>query len=794
MTSSTLARSFGRTTSQSGQGFGAALRRTEDYRLLMGTGTFTDDLQLPRTLHAAFVRSPYAHARIIAVDVERALALPGVAAIFTGDDLAELTEPGITAQAGAEPMVMETLPTRKVRFSGDLVACVVAVDRYVAEDAIELVEVDYEPLAPVLTMEAAAAPDAPLVDEDLSSNLHTQQTHTFGDVAAAFAEAHEIVEARFSTQRMTHVPIETRGVLAVWDAGRMELTFHSGQQTAHLLRTNLARRLRLDENQVRVISPDVGGAFGQKIPLFREELTVAALAIKLRRPIKWIEDRVENLTAANHARDDSAWIRAAVDKDGRILGVKAELWADYGAYAFFTPKYPIDSVGWLLPGPYKFQNYEYSINVVITNKCPAGTLRAPMALVTWATEGMVERIARQLKIDPVEVRRRNMLTSQDQPYVSATGYTYEALTMWEGYEQMLRSFDLAEFRAEQRAARADDRYLGVGIASVLEPTTYGSAWYKKGGRGSGHEAATVKVEPSGAVNVGVGIVPSGQGYETTIAQVVAEALGTRVENVNVLLGDTSLTPYGMGSRGSRGAAAGNAVAYLAATKARAKVLRIAAHLVGEPVDNLDIRDDQIYVLGEPEPRMPLSQVSWTAYMDPFALPPGELPGLEIHRTYDPPAMTFSNAAHLCVVEVERRTGRVEILDYRVIEDAGTLINPAIVDGQIRGGVSLGIGQALLEEVVYDELGNNQTATFLDYLIPTIDAVPDIRISHVQTPNPHTVRGLKGMAEGPVQGGLAAVMIAVQDALDGRGITIDRSPASPSRIRALFRAVEGDSDE
>ncbi|WP_169948537.1 xanthine dehydrogenase family protein molybdopterin-binding subunit [Microbispora sp. H11081] len=794
MTSSTLARTSEAATEQSGQGFGASVRRTEDYRLLLGTGTFTDDLQLPRTLHAAFVRSPHAHARIIAVNAERSLALPGVVAVFTGEDLAELTAPGVMVQTGAESMVMETLPTRKVRFNGDPVACVVAVDRYVAEDAVELVEVEYEPLDPILTMESAAAPGAPLVDEDLASNLHTQQTQTFGDVTSAFAGAYRIVEARFSTQRMTHVPIEPRGVLAVWDAGRRELTFHSGQQTAHLLRTNLARRLRLEENQVRVVSPDVGGAFGQKIPLFREELTVAALAIKLRRPIKWIEDRLENLTAANHARDDSAWVRAAVDKDGRILGMKAELWADYGAYAFFTPKYPIDSIGWLLPGPYKFRDYEYSINVVITNKCPAGTLRAPMALVTWATEGIIERIARELKLDPVEVRRRNMITAQDQPYVSATGYTYEALTMWEGYEQMLGEFDLTGFRARQRAARADDRYLGVGIASVLEPTTYGSAWYKKGGRGSGHEAATIKVEPSGAVNISVGIVPTGQGYETTIAQVVAEALGSRVENVNVRLGDTSLSPYGMGTRGSRGAAAGNAVAYLAAMEARGKLLRIAAHLIGEQVDNLEIRDDQIYVLGEPEPRLPLSQVSWTAYMDPFKLPPGEQPGLEIHRTYDPPPMTFSNATHLCVVEIERRTGRVTIQDYRVIEDAGTLINPAIVDGQIRGGVAMGIGQALLEEVVYDESGNNQTATFLDYLIPTMDAVPPIRISHVQTPNPHTVRGLKGMAEGPVQGGLAAVMLAVQDALDGQGLTIERSPASPSRIRALFRTVEGDVDE
>jgi aerobic carbon-monoxide dehydrogenase large subunit len=774
------------TALESRHGFiGSSLPRKEDRRFVQGKGQFTDDFHVRGMLHATFVRSPHAHARIRGIDVTAAAALPGVVAVVTGEDLARLTEPAVVAQEGAVPMVMETLPTTKVRFNGDPVACVIAEDRYVAEDAAELVEVDYDVLEPVLDMYTAA--DGPLVDEGLPSNLHTRQTKSYGDVAAAFAAADRVVEARFRAQRLTHVPIETLGVLAVWDAGREELTFYSGQQTAHVTRTLLASRLRLNENQVRVVSPDMGGGFGLKIPLFREELTVAAMAMKLARPIKWTEDRTENLMASNHARDDAAVVRAAVAKDGTVLGIQADLWADFGAYAFYPPSYIIDVVGWLLLGAYKVENYEYTINVAITNKCPSGTLRAPMALVTWATDGTIERVAEELGLDPLDVRRRNMIRLQDQPYRSAPGYLYESLTLRESFDEMLERFDLDAFRQTQEAARAEGRLLGVGIASVLEPTTYGSAWYKASGdEGSGHEAATVKLEPSGAINVMVGIIPSGQGYETTIAQVVAEALGSTPDNVSVRLGDTHVVPYGMGSRGSRGAAAGNGVAYLAALDLKNKALRIAAHVVGEPVDALEIVGDQIYVVGEAEPRLPLAHVARIAYMDPTALPPGVEPGLEIHRTYDPPQLTFSNATHLAVVEVDSDTGRVDILDYRVVEDAGTLINPMIVDGQVHGGVVMGIGQALFEETVYDEAGTNVTTSFLDYLIPTIDTVPVISVHHIETPNPNTPRGIKGMAEGPVQGGVASVALAVGDALRCTGARVEALPLNPRRVLGLLR--------
>ena len=581
--------------------------------------------------------------------------------------------------------------------------------------------------------------------------------------------------------------METRSVVAMWDEGREELTYYAAAQTAHILRTTLAGRLGLSENQVRVISPDVGGGFGQKLPLYREEFTVAAMAMRLKRPIKWVEDRLENLTACNHARDDAVSVEVAVLNDGTILGVRADLWADFGAYAFYPPSYIISVVGWLLLGAYKIENYQYTINVAITNKCPAGTLRAPMAIVTWATDGMLHRVAEELGLDPFEVRRKNMIRLEDQPYRSAPGYLYEALTLREGFDQILAEFDMDAFRREQAVAAKEGRLLGVGIASVVEPTTYGSAWYKASGDdGSGHEAATVKLEPTGAINVMVGIVSTGQGYETSLAQVVADALGSDPANIDVRLGDTHIVPYGMGSRGSRGAAAGHGVAYLAAMDLREKVLRIGAHLLQRPAADLRIVDNMVVANGNPQVSVPVREVARIAYNDPTSLPDGMLPGLEIHRTYDPPFMTFSNATHLCQVEVDAETGQVTIVKYRVLEDAGTLINPMIVDGQIHGGVSMGIGQALLEEIHYDEQGTNLSATFADYLLPTMDSVPMIEVEHIETPNPNTPHGIKGMSEGPVQGAVASVALAVQDALTRAGGRVVQLPLTPSRVLDALR--------
>lgn len=770
--------------------------RREDERLLKGEGRFVDDIEPRGTLHAAFVRSPIAHGRIRGIDVRAATQLPGVVAVVTGQDLALETKPQTIAQANSPSLVTDVMPMTKVRFTGDLVAMVVAEDRYIAEDAVDLVDVDLESLPVHLDVMSAERNTASPVDPSLPHDLHTRRKRSYGDVAAAFRVADRVVRAHFRSHRMTHVPIEPRGNLAIWDEGRHELTMYVGQQTAHVARTKLASQLGLRENQVRVISPDVGGAFGQKIPLYREDVAVAAMARRLRRPVKWIEDRTENLMACNHARDDRVSVEAAVHSDGTITALRAELWADFGAYAYYPPSYMIDVVGWLLPAGYRIPNYEYTINVGLTNKCPVGPMRAPMAMVTWATEGIVEAVASELGLDPIEVRRRNLITLDEQPYESAPGYRYEALSLRESLEEALAVVDVSDFRSVQDAARVDGRLLGLGVATVVEPTAYGSAWYRKAlGTGSGHEAARLRIDPSGAVSVSTGINPSGQGYETTLSQVVADGLGVNVDDVAVLLGDTHVVPYGMGSRGSRGAVAGHGVSYLAAQELREKVLRIAGHLSAQDPEDLELSQGRIRGK-EGEELFTLAQIAWVAHMEPARLPVGEPPGLEVHKTYDPPPMTFSNACHVCLVEVDAATGTTRIDRYVVVEDAGRLINPLVVDGQIRGGITMGIGQALYEEMLYDEAGNNITATFMDYLVPTADCVPRVEIHHRETPNPHTPQGMKGMSEGPVQGGVAAVALAVQDALSHRGVKVTELPLSPRRVLELLRdspAHEGDPD-
>lgn len=773
---------------------GAAERRVEDWRFVTGAGRFIDDLSLPGMLHAAFVRSPHPHARIQRIDPTVALALPGVVAVATGRDLTQWTRPLTVGIEGVLPMTMTALPVGTVRFVGDPVAVVVAADRYLAEDAAGQVMVDYAPLPAVMDFAAAVAPGAPLVDDDLTTNLICDQHFDYGDVAGAFAAAEATVAAEFHQHRQTHAPLETRGCIAAWDAGRQHLTLYESGQAPHPLRTSLAARLGLSENQVRVVMPDVGGGFGQKIPLWREQLSVCALAPRLGRPIKWIEDRRENLTAANMAREESVKVRAAVRRDGKVLALEALISSDFGAYSFYPGNYMMRVVGMLLPGPYDIRNYRYGVRVAITNKCPAGPMRAPMAITTWVTEGTMDAVARELGLDPVEVRRTNLIPD-GTPYRSVTGELYEALSNRAAMERALELIGYEPCRATQQGARASRRLMGVGVANVVESTTYGSAFYRSAGiSGSGHETALVQIEPSGAVRASVGIMSNGQGYETTIAQAVAAGLGVSSNMVSVRLGDTDVAPYGMGTRGSRGAVAGAGTAYLAARALRDKVLAIAGHLLEASPADLAIADGRVSVAGAPDRGLTLAEVARTAYLNPVALPPGIEPGLTVTKAYDPPPMTYSNATHACVVEVDPSTGVPRILRYVVVEDAGTLINPMVVDGQIVGATAMALSGTLLEQVVYAPDGQNLTGTFMDYALATASDVPEIEIEHIQTPNPRTPLGLKGMAEGGVMGGIAAVAGAVQDALGHLGVTADHLPLSPNRIMTWLRApTAGDAE-
>ncbi|MFG1302993.1 xanthine dehydrogenase family protein molybdopterin-binding subunit [Xanthobacter autotrophicus] len=771
---------------------GQPLPRREDRRLLTGAGRFVDDIAIPGALHAMFVRSPHAHARIRAIDTRAAAVMPGVVAVVTGRELAEWTSGLQMAPPieGLVPTAMTTLPLDKVRFQGDPVCCVVATDRYRAEDAAEAVEVEYEILPAVPDMGAALAAGAPLVDDSLASNRLAHQLFAVGDVAARRREAHAIVEAEFAQQRMTHVPIETRGCAAVWDEGRAHLTFHVGNQVPHPLRTQLARRLSLSESQVTVICPDIGGGFGQKIALYREELTVAALAVRLKTPVRWREDRMENLQAACHAREATCRTRASVAEDGRILGLELDIREDFGAYSFFPGNYIARVIALILTGPYRVSDYSYEITVALTNKCGVGPMRAPMAMTSWVMDGTLDAVARKLGLDPLAVRRVNMLSPEDLPYTMATGEVLEDITPRETLEAVVGAVGYEDFRRRQTEARAEGRHLGLGLCSVVESTTYGSRFYKSAGiPGSGHEAAWVRIEPTGVVNASVGLMGTGQGYETPLAQAVAEGLGVDTAQVRIALGNTDVAPYGMGSRGARGATAGGGALFLCARKAQAHVLTVAAHML-----NLNSADELRLADGQVERRVAgtwtaagigLADVARIAYLDPTALPGGVEPGLDFSLSYDPPPMTYSNSAHACEVEVDRETGRVAIRRYVVAEDCGTVLNPIVVRGQQQGAVAMGLSGALMEQVFYDETGQNLSSTLADYLLATACDLPDFEILPLHTPSRRTPAGIKGMAEGGVMGAIGALTNAVNDALAPFGAVAERLPLSAPYIRGLI---------
>jgi carbon-monoxide dehydrogenase large subunit len=775
---------------------GRPMARKEDARFLTGSGRYLDDIVPSGTLTATFVRASHAHARILAIRTEAARALPGVVGVFTGVDVAEWTTKLRLAPdiKGLRPVEMSALPIDKVRFHGDPVAVVVARDRYVAEDAAELVEVDYEVLPALASAAAALADGAPLVDDDLPDNLVSHQSFSAGEPEARKAQAAQIVETTFNLHRHTHAPMETRGCLADWDKGRAHLTMHIGTQTPHPMRSALAGRLGLAESQVTVISPDIGGAFGQKIALYREELTVAALSRHVGRPVHWREDRLENLTSASHARETNCVTRAAVRDDGRILALELELTEDFGAYCFYPANYMARVIAMILTGPYKISDYAFDVKVVLTNKCGNGPMRAPMAITSWVMDGTIDAVARALRLDPLEVRRINALKPEDLPYRMATGEVLEDITPLETLDAAAAAIDVDAFRARQEAARSAGRLIGLGLCTVVESTTYGSDFYKAAGiPGSGHEAAWVRIEPSGAVNASVGLMGSGQGYESPLAQAVAEGLGVRAEEVNVHMGHTDVAPYGMGSRGGRGATAGGGTLYLCAQKAQRKVLAIAAGMLNlNDTNGLRLFEGRVErtLSGSWEPTgLTLTDVAKRAYLDPTSLPEGVLPGLDVSLTYDPPPMTYSNATHVCEIEIDRATGAVRIDRYVVAEDCGTVLNPIVVHGQQQGAVAMGLSGALFEEVVYDDNGQNLSATLADYTIASAVELPNFEIIHMNTPNRRTPAGLKGMAEGGIMGAIGVIASAVNDALAPIGTTAPSMPFTPQRLRALIRSAE-----
>jgi len=773
---------------------GRPLRRREDRRLLMGLGAFVDDIPSPpRCLHAVFVRSPHAHARIVSIDASAALSAPGAVVVLTGEDLSACVEPLRMAPPieGLLPMEMPVLPCDAARFVGDPVVLVLAETQHAADDAAELVAIEWEPLQAVASITAASAPDAPRVDPALPTNRVSQQSFATPGLRTAFTRADRVVETQFGQQRQTHAPMEPRGCLALWDEGRQHLTMRVGTQAPHPYRTALAARLGLREWQVTVDCPDMGGGFGQKIQPLREDLCLAAAARRLRRPIRWRETRGENLTSALHAREEVVRTRAAVTADGLILGLSCAIDADFGAWSFYPANYMARVVGMILPGPYRIRDYGYEISVWLTNKCPSGPMRAPMAVASWVMEGTVDEIARVLCLDPLEVRRRNTLADADLPWVTATGERYDSLSPLATLNAATGRLGYTALRARQAAADTTDTLLGIGLCAVVESNTYSSAFYKAAGiPGSGHEVASLRVEPSGAVIASCGLMTSGQGYETTLAQAAAAGLGAAFEDVLVQIGNSDTAPYGMGSRGARGAAAGGGALYLAGLKLKAKVLGIAAAVLGlNNPESLEMRDGIVrrqMAEGWMVTGVTLAQIARIAHLDPLRLPPGMEPGLHQILAHDPPSTSYTNSTHACAVEIDRATGALRILHYVAAEDCGTRINPLVVEGQTHGATAMGLSGAMLEHAAYDPDGQAMAGSFMDYAVARADDLPAFDLLECDTPNPRAPAGIKGMAEGGTMGAIGALMNAVNDALAQVGARLDSQPTTPARIWAALR--------
>jgi carbon-monoxide dehydrogenase large subunit len=755
---------------------GARVKRVEDPRLLRGRGRFVDDLVLPRMLRVAFVRSPHAHAEVRAVDAARAPAVPGVVAVVTGADLRPLARPLAPRLAGGgfTPTAWPALADGRARFAGEAVAAVVAEDAYVAADAREQVAVEYAPLPPVTSMEAALA----------AGQVLFRRNGQRGDVDTAFARAAVIIRESFGHDRCAPSPMEPRGVVADWDGEA--LTVWGSTQSPSILRSALATALALDEVRVRVIVPDVGGGFGLKTHVFPEDVAVAALARRLGRPVKWIEERRESLTAASQAREQRIDVELAADGAGRLLALRARALSDAGAYHIYPVTQALEPLGStaILPGPYLTPAYAWEAVAVATNKAPLGAYRGVgMTMGAFVMERALDLVAERLGLDPAEVRRRNLIPREAYPFTSASGMTYDSGDFPKALAEALALADWERGRRERDAAQAAGRLVGLGLACYTEYTGMGAEVFRRRGMEDmpGVEAATLRMEPDGTVRCLLSFPSQGQGHATAVAQIVADRLGVGLERVRVSAVDTLGAPLGSGTFGSRGAVALTGTVGGAADLVRRRVVALAAHLLEASPDDVVLDGGRAHVRGLAERSLLLAEIARAAYAPPATLPPGTEPGLEATVYFNPPGATFSGAVHVALVEVDPDTGRVRILRYALVEDCGPVINPLLVEGQVHGAVAQGVGEALLERLVYDDAGQLLTATLMDYGLPRADDMPEPLIGHLETPSPHFPGGVKGMGEGGTIGAPAALANAVADAVRARGIRVTRLPIRPEDL-------------
>ena len=812
---------------------GASVKRREDPRMITGTGQYVDDVRLVNMAYMAVLRSPHAHARIRSIDVEAARSAPGVLAVLTGADVKDRL--GVVPVAAQLPDMKVPkhypLAVDKVRFVGEPVAVIAAESRYQARDAVALIEVDYEPLPAVVDIEKAVQPGAPVIHEEVGqqdaardellegaaedpsavrytpgrpdaeaitesavqqagsnqsgdANVAFNWSLAGGDVEQAFRDAEVTVTQRMVNQRLAPVPMETRTVAASFQRGADELTVWSSTQIPHLLRTQLALMLNVPEQRVRLISPDVGGGFGAKLNVYAEEALTGLLAMEIGRPVNWVEQRSEGMQAMIHGRDHVAYLEAAARRDGTITGLRYKVYADLGAYhQLLTPAIPT-LTGLMVPGPYRIPNVSIDVIGVFTNKVATDAYRgAGRPEATYYLERIVDILARELGMDPVEVRRKNLIGPDEFPYTTATGLAYDSGNYQPALDRALEMVGYRELRERQRSTnQSGSKRLGIGFSTYVEVCGMGPSAAMPAG---GWESSTVRVEPTGKVTVLTGAHPHGQGEETSFAQIVADRLGVGIDDVRVIHGDTSVVQYGIGIFGSRGLAVGGSAVARATDRVKEKAVRIAAHLLEASVDDLAFENGEIRVKGAPERTISFQDVTTAAYMA-AKLPPEIEPGMEGVAFFEPPNFVYPFGTHVCVVEVDTDTGKITLQRYVGVDDCGRVINPMIVDGQLHGGLAQGIAQALLEEVVYDENGQLVTGTLNDYAIPKATDFPMFEMSRTETPTPVNPLGVKGVGEAATIGSTPAVVNAVCDAL---GIVhLDM----PLRAERVWRAAHGGS--
>ncbi len=765
---------------------GARINRVEDARLLTGRGVYVDDVVLPRMLHACFVRSDFARARVVGLDTSAALASLGVHAVFTAADLnPDVKEQWHTAIGPAGPETRRPpLAEDEVRFVGDPVALVVAETRSFAEDAAELVEVECIPLPAVVDYTVAEHADA-LVHEAHGSNvIATTDGLPASALADVFDTAAHVVSESIYQQAYTAVPMEGRGLIVDYARASGELTIYAATQSPHEIRLFCSRLLGMPEHRIRVVMRDTGGGFGQKVMVQREEMCLMLAAPKVGAPVKWVEDRRENLIAAGKSRHEHAAVKMAFDANGAIQAAHIDFVSDCGAYPTPWPAGPAAAVGLLFPGPYRVPRAGFATKSIYTNTVGRTAYRGPWQFESLAREVLLDIAARQMGMDPAELRRRNLLHRDELPYTNPNGMPYDNVSPLETFEQALAMLEYEKFRNEQAEARAAGRYLGVGMSNYVEPSTPGFGAYAT-------EAATIRIEPSGAVNVYIAGGSSGNSLETTVIQLAADALGANIADINTIQGDTAVTGFGAGVAGSRSASMTAGAIRETATIVRDRIVAIAAHRLEAAVDDIELAGSRASVRGTPSIGLSLKELAAIAYFEPTSLPPGVPAGLEATARYTATnGSIWVNATHVCTCEVDPSTGLVTLLRYIVSEDCGPMINPNVVEGQIAGGVAQGIGGVLFEHLAYDDDGNPLATTLMDYLLPTATDVPRIEYGHIETPSPGP-GGFKGVGEGGAIGAPPAVVNAVNDALSPFGVTLTRLPLTPSRIVDHIEQAEGD---